>query len=104
LCFASHRAGLRIGCSALARFSRLARVERHRPSTQFVRAVVAAQAFSPAARSPAQATTIAALRGFSSSAIVPSGGSAIGLPSNDSFKRTPVHRLRFPKLCGAGAA
>ena len=38
LCFASHRAGLRVGCSALARFSRLARVERHRPSTQFVRA------------------------------------------------------------------
>lgn len=37
-CFALHRAGLRVGCSALARFSRLARVERYRPSTQFARA------------------------------------------------------------------
>ncbi len=44
----------------------------------------------------AQATTVVTpLRAFKTSAIVLLCGSAIGLPPNYSFKRTPVHRLRF---------
>ena len=43
-----------------------------------------------------QATAaVVSLRAFKTSAIVLLGGSAIGLPPNYSFKRTPVHRLRF---------
>jgi hypothetical protein len=44
----------------------------------------------------AQATAVSALlRLFQTGVIVLPCGSAIGLPSNKSVKRTPVHRLRF---------
>jgi len=48
----------------------------------------------------AQATTIGALRGIPSSAIVSSSGIATGCRSNYSVKRTPVNRLRSSKRCG----
>jgi uncharacterized membrane protein YtjA (UPF0391 family) len=75
-------------------------VKLHRSSEHLARAtwrgshnVAGGQVFA------AQATTLlASLQGFKSNAIVLSGGSAIGLPSNYSIKRTAFRRRLFQAL------